>query len=291
MGRIVVGVDGSDRSKEALRWAGDQARLTGSTLHLVSAWDRSIPPKLVVPQPEPSGPAETLRHGLKDLVTDVLGASPDVEVRVDVVNSHPGPALVDVAMGADLLVVGSRGYGTIARILHLGSVSLHCATHAPCPVAVHRDRSADVSSVEAPATSNGIVAAIDGSETSIGAALWAARQAGLTASTLEIVIAWHWPAFSGLAPASPDNEYDPEEDARGILDEAVLGVRAAYPAVEVRGTIINGPPARTVVQAADAANLLVVGSRGHGEVVGKLLGSVSEHCVTNASCSVLVFRG
>jgi nucleotide-binding universal stress UspA family protein len=228
MGRIVVGVDGSDRSKEALRWAGNQAGLTESILHVVSAWDRSIPPTLVVPRPEPADSAETLRHGLEDLVTDVLGTSPDVEVRVDVVKAHPGPALVDVAKGADLLVVGSRGHGTIAGLL-LGSVSLHCATHAPCAIVVHRHRSGDVSSVEASSTSNCIVAAIDGSDASIGAALWAACQAGLTASTLEMVMAWHWPAFSGWEPASPDDEYDPEEGARRILDETAPGVPPTLP--------------------------------------------------------------
>jgi nucleotide-binding universal stress UspA family protein len=66
MGRIVVGVDGSDRSKEALRWAGNQARLTESILHVVSAWDRSIPPTLVVPRPDhrtPSRPCAVARIG------------------------------------------------------------------------------------------------------------------------------------------------------------------------------------------------------------------------------------
>ncbi len=243
MGRTVVGVDGSDRSKEALRWAGNQARLTEGTLHVVSAWDRSIPPTSLVPRPEPSDPVETLRHGMEGLVTDVLGTSPDVEVRVDVVKSRPGPALVDAAKGADLLVVGFRGHRTVAGILHPGSVSLHCATHAPCPVVVHRHRSGDVSSAASSSTSNCIVAAIDGSEVSIGAALWAARQAGLTASTLEMVMAWHWPAFSGWEPATPDDEYDPKESARSILDETVPAVLAAYPSVEVLGTIIYGPPA------------------------------------------------
>jgi nucleotide-binding universal stress UspA family protein len=278
MASIVVGIDGSDHSKEALGWAAQQARLTAAELHVVAA------------RPDATDSVETLRRGLEDLVTEVLGTSPGVPLRVDVLTSHPGPGLVEAAGGADLLVVGSRGHATLAGKLHLGSVGLHCATHAPCSVVVHRQRPVETPPTEATLTDR-IVVAIDGSDASIGAALWAGHQAVLTASTVELVAAWHWPAFSGSEPASPDGDYDPEGDAQRTLDDVAPRVGAASPGVEVLCTRIYGPPGRSVVQVARQSALLVVGNRGHGEVVGKLLGSVSEHCVAKADCSVLVFRG
>ena len=291
MGRILVGVDGSEPSKDALLWAADQARGTESVLHVVSVGDHSLPPTSAEPQPETPDRLENQRQRLGNLVTDVLGASPEIEVRVDVVKSHPGPALVDLAQGADLLVVGSRGHGTIAGIL-LGSVSLHCAARSPCPVVVHRRRSGEGSSpVDRSSTTNRIVVAVDGSASSNGAALWAAHQGELKASVLEMVTAWHWGAFSEWAPASPEDEYDPEEGAQGVLEETARIVRAACPTVEVLSRIINGPPGGAVVEASREADLLVVGSSRHGEVAGMLLGSVSEHCATHAHCPVLVYRG
>jgi nucleotide-binding universal stress UspA family protein len=135
MGKIVVGVDGSRPSKEALRWAAEQARLSGDELHVVSAWDFAIPQSLALSVPDTSDPIENQREGLAHLVTDVLGEEPRVDVHLEVIESRPIPALINLAKTADLLVVGCRGHGAISGLL-LGSVSLHCATHASCPVVI-----------------------------------------------------------------------------------------------------------------------------------------------------------
>jgi nucleotide-binding universal stress UspA family protein len=128
MGRVVVGVDGSESSKEALKWAADQARRTGSDLQVVSA-------SLTMAVPDSSDPKENQHHGLQRIVTDVLGEDPKVDLHLEIVESRPVPALMKFANGADLLVVGCRGHGAFAGML-LGSVSRHCVTHAPCPVVV-----------------------------------------------------------------------------------------------------------------------------------------------------------
>jgi nucleotide-binding universal stress UspA family protein len=137
---IVVGVDGSEASKEALRWALEEARLRRSRLRAVYAWVYPqiggrgyIPSELL----DPELLRQTAQERLDALVVEVAGESPGVELERGV---HEGPAaqvLVEAAQGAALLVVGSRGHGGFAGLL-LGSVSQQCAHHAPCPVVIVR---------------------------------------------------------------------------------------------------------------------------------------------------------
>lgn len=134
-----------------------------------------------------------------------------------------------------------------------------------------------------------IVVGLDGSPSSFDALEWAARQADFTGCTLEIVMTWQWPSSYGWAMPVPE-DYDPEEDVRATLDAAVTRLHAAHPDLGVDPRAVNGHPAPTLVEASKGADLLVVGSRGHGEFVGMLLGSVSEYCATNAHCPVLVHR-
>ena len=136
----------------------------------------------------------------------------------------------------------------------------------------------------------GIVAGFDGSPPSLDALAWAARQAVLTGSTLQIVMTWEWPSSYGWAVPIPD-DFDPEADVRQAVDTAIAGLRAEHPDLVVDARLVNGHPAPTLVEASKEADLLVVGSRGHGEFVGMLIGSVSTYCVTNAHCPVLVHRG
>jgi nucleotide-binding universal stress UspA family protein len=134
-----------------------------------------------------------------------------------------------------------------------------------------------------------IVVGVDGSPSSLDALDWAACQAELTGAPLELVMAWQWPTTYG-APIGFIPDYDPAVDARRVIDDAVLTVSAAHPSVTVGSTVVEGHPAPVLVSASRGAQLLVVGCRGHGEFAGMLLGSVSEHSVTNAHCPVLVLR-
>jgi nucleotide-binding universal stress UspA family protein len=140
-----------------------------------------------------------------------------------------------------------------------------------------------------PGPSQQIVAAIDGSESSILALRWAAQQAELTGSALEIIMTWEWPTTYGWALPFPA-EYNPAAEAQKVLDHAVEKALAEHPKVAVRSRLIEGHPAPVLVDASMDADMLVVGSRGHGEFAGMLLGSVSEHCTANAHCSVVVVR-
>jgi nucleotide-binding universal stress UspA family protein len=140
MGRapgIVVGVDGSEPSKRALRWAADQAKLTGTELTVVTTWEYPSTLGWAPPYPSDFDPDKDARKALHETVHAVLGPDPGIVANEEVTEGHPAFVLVEAAQGAELLVVGSRGHGAFAGML-LGSVSEYCASHAPCPVVVVR---------------------------------------------------------------------------------------------------------------------------------------------------------
>jgi nucleotide-binding universal stress UspA family protein len=140
--RIVVGVDGSPISKVALRWAVNQARLTGATVDAVIAWQYpeamhgNAWTAMLVEEPGFDVLAE---KELTEAIKEVTGPDPDVTINPVVVEGWPAEVLLNAAEGADLLVVGSRGRGGLTSAL-LGSVSQNCAHHATCPVLIIRAR-------------------------------------------------------------------------------------------------------------------------------------------------------
>ncbi|MFJ7907168.1 universal stress protein [Kitasatospora sp. NPDC096204] len=141
-GRIVVGVDGSESSERALRWAVRQAELTGGAVVAVIAWEyptyhgaRGWFPPAATDERELEGRA---RQEADRAVRQAVGEDPPVEVRTEARYGSPAGSLVEAARGADLLVVGSRGLGGFKGML-LGSVAQHCTRHATVPVVVVRD--------------------------------------------------------------------------------------------------------------------------------------------------------
>ncbi len=127
--RIVAGVDGSDHSKAALRWAAHQAELTGAAVDAVIAWKFPVFYGLAPVELADLDFARFARQALAEAVDDVFGPAHPAWLRTRVVEGHAGQVLVDASAGADLLVVGSRGYGGVADAL-LGSVSTYCVHHA-----------------------------------------------------------------------------------------------------------------------------------------------------------------
>jgi nucleotide-binding universal stress UspA family protein len=134
-GRIVVGVDGSAASVQALRWAVEQARLTGGTVCAVTAWEYPTTYGWAPASPDDEDWAGATEKLLSETVRDALGDDSSVPVRTKVVEGQSARVLLDESAGADLLVVGSRGRGGFAGLL-LGSVSQHCVQHANCPIVV-----------------------------------------------------------------------------------------------------------------------------------------------------------
>ncbi|MCI2416475.1 universal stress protein [Saccharopolyspora sp. K220] len=136
--KIVVGVDGSESSKCALRWALKQAALTGAVVQAVTSWEF---PAFYSWEGGPMPPddfEQAAQKSLDDTVDEIeLEPGPAVPIQRELTHAHAAQALLDAAADADLLVVGSRGHGSFYGAL-LGSVSQRCAQHANCPVVIVR---------------------------------------------------------------------------------------------------------------------------------------------------------
>jgi nucleotide-binding universal stress UspA family protein len=135
-----------------------------------------------------------------------------------------------------------------------------------------------------------VAVGIDGSACAEAALRWAADQAAATGSPLEIVTAWDWPRSYGWVVPVP-SDFDPAADAAKLLAAGQETVRAAHPEVRCSGTVAQGSAPVALVDVSRRVRLLVVGSRGHGELAGMLIGSVSQYCVAHAHCPVVVVRG
>ena len=136
---IVVGVDGSDASLAALEWAVQDARRRGARILIVTGFD--IPWTIMfVPTYTESDYGRDAQEMLDRTLEQFRAAHvehDDVEIETRLVQRKPALALTEAAHDADLLVVGSHGYGALPG-MHLGSVATYCVHHAPCPVLVHR---------------------------------------------------------------------------------------------------------------------------------------------------------
>lgn len=135
---VVVGIDGSPASREALAWAARYAKAVGAPLEVLAAWHL---PQLYgwdAPLPADWDPKADATAAANETVRAVLGDDPALSCRVEVVEGHPARLLTEASKRAALVVVGSRGRGEFAGML-LGSVSEFLTAHAHCPVVVVRD--------------------------------------------------------------------------------------------------------------------------------------------------------
>lgn len=139
-----------------------------------------------------------------------------------------------------------------------------------------------------------IVAGVDGSPSSIEALKWALKQAELTDATVEAVSAWHFPLMMGGYAWPPVGVLE-TSDFAGLagktLAAAVTSAIGADDRWRITEIVREGDAAQILIEQAAGADLLVVGSRGHGGFTEALLGSVSQHCVHHARCPVVIIRG
>jgi nucleotide-binding universal stress UspA family protein len=139
---------------------------------------------------------------------------------------------------------------------------------------------------------NGIVVGIDGSEGGNHALEWAAAEAKLRGTPLTVLLAWEWPAGyyagAGWAIISPELIEDLQKLAEERVEAACTAVAQPLDGLEVKRTIVQGVPAEALIEAAADADLLVVGTRGHGGFVGLLLGSVSQQCAHHCPCPIVI---
>jgi nucleotide-binding universal stress UspA family protein len=139
-----------------------------------------------------------------------------------------------------------------------------------------------------------VVVGVDGSTESIAALSWAARYAATTGATVRAIRAWHYPGAVGGPPVEKAPAAVREETEQRMSADLTAAVTKVYPdgsAAAVETRVSYGHPAQVLIEESKTADLLVVGSHGHGKFSGMLVGSVSIHCITNASCPVVVVRG
>jgi nucleotide-binding universal stress UspA family protein len=284
--RIVVGVDGSQVSLQALHWAAAEAARRGTGLDVVHAW--GLPHSLLLTDlfKDPTRFEAPGRHLLHRAV-ESLAPREDVpfDVRPILVQEQASAALLRASQTAELLVVGSRGRGGFTGLL-LGSVSQHCVRHASCPAVVIPP--AWVGDVHGP-----VVVGVDGSDQSYGALHWAIAEAALRQADLHVVNAYDYVQVvmpTGLVPGVDRETL--EEASRTLLREMVEPAICAADHRLKNIALIPSPTgaSRALLDAAVGAELLVVGSRGRGGMRGVMLGSVSQQCAHHTPCPIVVVR-
>ncbi|MFJ9445408.1 universal stress protein [Kitasatospora sp. NPDC101235] len=139
-----------------------------------------------------------------------------------------------------------------------------------------------------PTRARRIVVGIDGSEPSKAALHWAVGQAVLTGATVHAVAAWEYPSLYGWFAPMVDDGF--EQTARRTLSAEINEVLGPDRPVEVRESLVLGHAAEVLLEAAEGADLLVLGSRGRGTFARALLGSVSTRCAVHGVCPVVIVR-
>lgn len=283
---ILVGVDGSPASKYAVDWAARDAVMRNIPLSIVHAIK---PIGMTLAQvPIPTGFAAWQQEQAQKFIDDAIEiarrSTPDggpTQVESEVLLSPVVPTLVDLSKEAQMVVVGSRGRGPLARTF-LGSVSSALIRHAHCPVAVIHDEDPLMPHpAQAP-----VLVGIDGSRTSELATAIAFDEASRRGVELIALHAWSdvevsdfpaidWPA---MRPA-----------AERILAERLAGWQERYPDVKVRRVVESDHPTYHLIRQAESAQLVVVGSHGRGGFAGMLVGSVSA-AVAHSCRTVIVAR-
>jgi nucleotide-binding universal stress UspA family protein len=282
VGGVLVGIDGSEHARSALKWASDEAVLRGTNLTILFAQvkDPKDVPSWFESDASGLSPGQAI---IDDAVGLVATRHPSVIVHAEIVDRPPSLVLTAASRSADLLVVGARGKGGFKELL-LGSVSDQCIQYAHCPVAVvHGDPDVlPLRAVEAR-----IVVGIDGSLGSSRALQWTLEEARIRSASVKAVYAWQYPPI-GTFVMSPLGGF--QTAAREIVDAA--GEYTQKWAPEVPVDVIDSFEATVpaLLDAAEGATLLVTGSRGHGRFVDALLGSVAHQCALHAKCVVVVVR-
>ncbi|MEU1999379.1 universal stress protein [Nocardia gamkensis] len=275
---VVVGVDGSAASFAAVRWAAVAAAWRNAPLHLVYAI--GVPadavPVLGRLLFDTSGLRTVGDSALstgRGIVQEVAGRAGAIVVETFVESSSPVPALVGRSADAQLLVVGARGLGAFERVM-LGSVGTGLIRHARSPVVVVPGVEESVPrSPQSP-----VVVGVDvsrRSEIALGMAFEEAsiRRAGLVAVTT-------WSRRDALA--------DAQERTSALLEETLAGFTHKYPEVDIQRVVTEGSPAQRLLWESGNAQLIVLGSRGRGGIVGAALGSVSQAVLQESLIPVLI---
>jgi nucleotide-binding universal stress UspA family protein len=293
--QVLVGVDGSEGARTAVAWGLQEAQLRGGAVRLVTVW----PEEQRLPvhdkgtgRPSVAGVERDARARMRVEAAEVAAAAgcDAVPVHAEVRYGQPAQQLVDTAASDGLLVVGSRGRGSLRGAL-LGSVSQQCAQYARGPVVVVRDDESTHGAVLWQGPASRVMVGVDGSAGSVVALRFAAAEARLRGGELHVVHAWldSLSGYGGFPWARPATTLREQADTT-LLESMHAAWQNGSAGVQVRAETIEGAEWDVLTEVAEAADLLVVGSRGRTGWSSLLLGSVGLRCITYAPCPVAVVR-
>ena len=281
---VVVAVDGSAASHNAVRWAANTANKRGIPLRLASSY--TMPQFLYA---EGMVPPQELFDDLQSETMEKIDearaiaheVAPELKIGHTIAEGSPIDMLLDMSRDVTMIVMGSRGLGGLSGMV-MGSVSAAVVSHASCPVVVVReDNTVNESTKYGP-----VVIGVDGSDVSQKATEIAFAEADARGSELVAVHTWMdmqvQASLAGLSAA--------QQQWEEVEREQIDPLTERYPNVEVRKVITRDRPVRALVENSEGAQLLVVGSHGRGGFKGMLLGSTSRALLQSAPCPMMVVR-
>ncbi|MEH0147808.1 universal stress protein [Corynebacterium sp. Q4381] len=288
---VVVAVDGSPASDNAVRWAANTAAKRDVALRLASSY--TMPQFLyaegMVP---PQELYDDLQRETMQKVDDARGVAlevaPELRIGHAVAEGSPIDMLLEMSRDAGMIVTGSRGLGGLSGVV-LGSVSAAVVSHAHCPVVVVREDNAVTDETKY----GPIVVGVDGSEVSKRATEVAFQEAEARGAELLAVHTWIDSQVTMSGPAftiTDDRWEEARAEKSAMLDEYLGEFAKSHPNVEMRKMITRDRPVRALTEAAQGAQLLVTGSHGRGGFKGMLLGSTSRALLQSAPCPMMVVR-
>jgi nucleotide-binding universal stress UspA family protein len=288
---VVVGIDGSDTSLAAVTWAVAEAARHSLPLHVVHAWSVPLPPVAMGPTvmgPDDRKLREAAQSVLDQAVEHARARNINIEIVGELRAGSPASIVLDAAEGASVVAIGASGLDGFSEFF-LGSVSMQVITHAPCPVAVVGVPQTDI---EPGPDAGRVVVGIDGSAVSVGAAHAAFEAASMRGVGLTLLHVWNAPAYDASGLVMPNRLIleDALLDELRAMAETVAGLQEKYPDVAVNQRLDHGKPAKVLADASRGAELVVIGTRGHGGFAKLLLGSTSHALLHRAHCPVLVVR-
>lgn len=290
-GPIVVGVDGSNASFDAVRWATRAAELRGASLTLVSTYQITDVYTTFAAMPPQLGPPMRLEvnKGLESASAIAKAAAKDADalsIATEVIVGAAIPTLLERSASARMIVVGTRGNGEYFAEL-LGSVSAAVSERAECPVAI-------ISGIPSSGEREGpVVLGVDGSSASSRAVGVAFEEASLRGTGL---VAVHtWAEDVGMWKIHSDSDKDAMssvQDAAGwvVMSESLAGWQEQYPDVHVDRVVEHGSAVSKILELSKSAQTVVVGSRGRGGFSGLLLGSTSRSLSHRVECPLIIAR-
>jgi nucleotide-binding universal stress UspA family protein len=277
---ILVGVDGSAESSEAVRWAADEAGRRRSQLLIVHASDSAHFGLWTT--------TATIRQGLRTLAQPIVDRSievardvdPHLQIQGKVGLGSPGSVILRMSTRVDLVAVGRSGKGALSRAL-LGSVAKRLATQSHTPVALIANT--DSRPIDR------IVLAIGDRETDGHAGEFAFAEAVLRGVPVRVIHAWHVPALP--TPGVPGPLSYPaylKELADRELADAVQRWRPRFPDVPVTSTVLETTPVTALKQICAPTDLLVLGHNRHGALASHSLGHVIGSVLHSVACATVV---